>query len=119
MTTLEILQNTDLALVRPEITVYETEKEIFLEAEMPGVAKDKISVTLEEDQLVISGRREWNLPEKAVVLQQESFPVEYYRDLAIGRDVQRDSISAGYENGILRVRFLKVEKAAPKKISVQ
>lgn len=119
MTACEILQNAEFTLVRPEISVYETEKEIILEAEIPGVAKDKVEVRVEGDHLILSGKREWNVPESAKVLYQETFPVEYYRDLTLGKDVNRDSVRASYESGILKVTLQKSEAAKPKQIKVE
>lgn len=119
MTTCEILQNTDLALVRPEILVYETEKAIFLEAEIPGVAKEQVDVKVEGDYLILSGKRHWNVPENAQVLHQEVFPVEYYRALKLGKDINRDSVQAVYENGVLKVTLQKSEAAKPKQIKVE
>ncbi len=120
MTNVEICKgNEALTLVRPEITVYETEKELILEAEIPGVPKDKVEVRLEGDHLILGGRREWNFPENAQVLYQETFPVEYYRDLTLGKDINRDSIQAVYESGILKVRLQRTEAAKPKQIKVE
>ncbi len=108
----------ELALVQPAINVYETEKNFIIEAEMPGIEKDKIEVVLEDDSLVFSGKR---LPSsvKGQILHQEVVPVEFYRSLTLGKDIVRDSITARYEEGILTISLLKSEKALPKKISVQ
>lgn len=119
MTAFEIIQNAEFTLVRPEISVYETEKEIVLEAEIPGVAKDKVEVKLEGDHLILGGKREWRVPQSAQVLHQETFPVEYYRDLTIGKDINRESVQASYESGILKVTLQKSEAAKPRQIKVE
>ncbi len=105
--------------VRPVVNIYETENEITLEAEMPGVGRDDVKVEVEADELRISGKPFMPaLSKEYTTLYAERYPKEYYRAFLLGPGVQRDKIVAKCDNGTLTVSLKKEEKPKPRKIDI-
>ena len=93
----------------PRVNITETKDGYFLEAEMPGVSKEGLEVSLEGNELTLVGRRNVHV-EGAEVLYRES----------VGRDPTIDTsrIEARMENGVLKLHLPKTEKVKPRRISV-
>jgi len=104
----------------PVVNIFESDNEVLVEAEMPGVAKDSILVEIEQDELRLRGRTaETQTGKEYTTLYSERRPCEYRRVFLIGPDIAQDKINAKYENGTLCVRLEKSQKALPKKIKVE
>ena len=100
----------------PNVNVIETKDGYVLEAEMPGVAKEGLEVSVEENLLTITGRRQ---PEPAVnLLHRESNPVDYRRVFELDPAIDAGKISAQIEQGILTLNLPKAEKVKPRRITV-
>lgn len=102
----------------PLTDVYETADAYTLKLEMPGTEKEQLSVTLEDNELEISttGSTEEKSNESKTYRE---FALEgYYRKFRLGNDIDRNSINAGLENGILTVTLNKAEEVKPKKIAI-
>lgn len=107
-------------VIQPLVNIAETEKEIILEAEMVGLAKEDVSIELKDDELIIHGRqRADELPQGYTALYRERCPLEYTRSFLLGDTIDRNKIDAQYENGILTVTMRKVEAAHPRKIEIK
>jgi HSP20 family protein len=106
-----------LNYVTPEVNIFETKDGYVLEAEMPGVSKDGLEITLEGNEITIIGRRQ---PEilKADVLYRESRPADYRRVFELDPAIDSAKISAKIDQGVLTLLLPKAEKVKPKKISV-
>jgi HSP20 family protein len=103
--------------VTPVANILETTDGYLLEAEMPGVAKDGIEVTVENGELVILGRRaDKNLPGTA--LYRESRPVDYRRVFDLDPSIDTGKITAKMEQGILTLTLPKAEEVKPRRITV-
>lgn len=104
----------------PAVDVEETENEIIVKAEVPGLKKEDIKVSLTEDNLVISGERKEEKEEKAKNYhRKEIFVGKFYRSIPLPVEVQPDKAKATYENGILKIILPKSEKAKPKEIEIE
>jgi HSP20 family protein len=89
-----------------------------LYAEMPGVSKDGIEVTVENGDLVIVGhRRPLDLPGEPVY--RESRPYDFRRVYELDPSIDTSRISARIENGVLTVNLPKAESVKPRRIEVQ
>jgi HSP20 family protein len=106
-----------LNYVSPEVNIFEAKDGYVLEAEMPGVSKDGLEITLEGNEITIIGRRQ---PEilKAEVLYRESRPADYRRVFELDPAIDSAKISAKIDQGVLTLQLPKTEKVKPKKISV-
>ena len=103
--------------VAPNVNIFETTDGYVLQAEMPGVGKDGVEITLEEDEITITGRR---APEtvSGEPLFRERHSADYRRVFELDPAIDTDKIAAKVEQGILTVTLPKSERVKPRKISV-
>jgi HSP20 family protein len=103
--------------IAPEVNVYETADGYILEAEMPGVNKSGLEVTIEGTELTILGRRQ---PEalSADVLYRESRNLDYRRAFELDPAINGDKISAQINQGILTLTLPKAERVKPRKVLI-
>jgi HSP20 family protein len=107
-------------VVSPPVTIQETETEVVLEAEMAGIPKDQMNVTLEGDELHLRGtRREDEAPKGYAPLLKERRSCEYRRSFVLGPEIDKSRIEATCRDGIVKVVIRKTEKVQPKKIQIQ
>lgn len=95
------------------VDLFEDKDNTYVRAELPGVARDDISVEMSDGYLTIAATRKNAGTEGK---EEESF--SFSRAVSIADDVQTDKVAASYENGVLTVTLPKREEAKPKKISV-
>jgi HSP20 family protein len=102
--------------ISPKVNIMENKDGYVLEVEMPGVSKEGLEISLEENDLTITGRRQ---PEPSVnLLYRESNPADYRRVFELDPSIETGKISAQIEQGILTVNLPKAEKIKPRRISV-
>jgi HSP20 family protein len=101
----------------PVVNIFETRDGYALEAEMPGVNKDGLEITLEGNEIAITGRR---APERVSgeTLFQERSPADYRRVFELDPAIDTSRISAKMEQGILTLALPKSERVQPRKITV-
>lgn len=104
-------------LVAPEVNIFETKDEYILEAEMPGVSKQGLEITLEGNVLTLVGHRSDAIPAGEAVYR-ESRPVDYRRVFELDPAVDGEKISAKVEEGVLTLTLPKSERVKPRKIAV-
>jgi HSP20 family molecular chaperone IbpA len=114
--------NGDAADVGPSIKpVYqakETDEAFGLTVYLPGVSKEGVEITAENDQLRIVGRRAWKQPEGWTALYRESASVPFELVLDHDNAVQLEKIHAEIRDGVLRLSLPKSEAIKPRKIAV-
>jgi len=103
----------------PAVDIYETDAEIVLQVEVPGMTKDQVNVEVDEGTLHLRGERKI---EKAV--NEENYHrVErvygtFHRSFALPDSVDPDKVRAELKDGILEIRIGKREQAKPRQIKV-
>jgi len=103
----------------PFVDVIETGDEYIIRADLPGVTKDDLSVTLENGQLLIRGKRPAEaLREGAHYLHNEVPYGAFSRWVALPSDADAGRIDASFNSGVLTVRVAKDEKAKPRLITI-
>jgi HSP20 family protein len=103
--------------VAPEVNIFETKDGYVLQAEMPGVSKEGLEITLEDNELTITGNRQVEaLPGEA--LFNESHQVGYRRVFELDPAIDTSKVSARMEQGVLTLTLPKSERVKPRKISV-
>lgn len=103
----------------PYVNVRENEKEVTVQAEMPGLKKESISLEIEGDVLTIKGVYDEEIPQGYTALYRERVPFEYRRSFTLGNEIDRNKIRGVYENGLLNLTLPKMEKTEPKKILIE
>lgn len=103
----------------PRADIYETEGEILLVLDVPGVEPDQLDITLEKEILTVNGYgRAEPIRDGYSLLLQEYEPGDYQRSFRISDQVDRDKIGAVVRDGVLRLRLPKAEAARARRISV-
>lgn len=108
----EELWNTSFS---PKVNVSENEKEINVEAELPGMEEKDVNVTLNNNSLVIKGERKSKKEDKSdnYHLVESSYG-SFCRTIPIPEGIDRDKIEAVYKNGVMKVTIPKTEEAKKK-----
>jgi HSP20 family protein len=104
----------------PETDVVETEREIRVHVEMPGLKRENIEVDVENNVLTIRGekREERTEGQEGRYHLAERRYGTFARSFVLPRDVDAEGIQAAFEDGVLTVRIPKSEKARRRKIDV-
>ena len=103
----------------PSIDVAETDTEIVVKVEVPGMDKKDIEITLTEGLLTVKGERKTDHEEKdEKIYMTESHYGSFCRTLRLPNDVKTDQVDATYKDGILKIVLPKREAVLPKKIEV-
>ncbi len=107
-------------LSRVPVDVMQSEQGTTVQAELPGVRKDDIQITFEDEVLTISGKRaEKAIPADARVLLHEQRTREFHRSIMIGHPVEQDAMTASLESGLLTVELPKAAAARPRTIAIK
>lgn len=103
--------------VTPEVNIFETKDAYVLEAEIPGVNRAGLDISVEDNVLTIIGRRQ-NADQQAGWLHRESVTADYRRSFELDPAIDTDKIDAKVEQGILTVHLPKSERVKPRKITI-
>ncbi len=103
----------------PLVDIFETEQALVLLADMPGVRPEDLSIDLRDDTLTLTGDVQpfEGADEKDLLIEYEVG--KYHRQFALSEIINQEKIDAQMQNGVLCLTLPKVEKAAPRKITVQ
>jgi HSP20 family protein len=103
--------------VTPSASVLEGADSYTLQVEMPGVNKQGLEISVENNELTIIGRR--SLPTvEGTLIHHESRPENYQRTFELDPSINADKISATIEQGLVTLTLLKAEHVKPRRIAV-
>jgi len=103
----------------PALDVREDADNFVVRAELPGLKREEIEVSLHDGALVIAGERKAEKVEEGVeVHRQERYYGKFQRALTLPTPVAAEKIKAQYKDGVLTVTLPKVEEAKPKQIDI-
>jgi HSP20 family molecular chaperone IbpA len=105
-------------LFTPRVDIIETDKELLVFADVPGVRADDVDLRFENGELLLHGRVQPRQFEGTVLLGEYE-EGDFYRVFAVHESIDTTRISAECKNGVLTVHLPKVEAAQPRQISVQ
>ena len=103
----------------PAVDIFETEKEITLLADMPGVKAKDLNIDLHENVLSLDGEVKSPEGEDEMDVIREYRTGTYYRQFNLSQVIDQGKIDAEMKDGVLRLRLPKVEAATPRKIAVK
>ncbi|MBD3305602.1 Hsp20 family protein [candidate division KSB3 bacterium] len=103
----------------PRADIYETEDNVTIQLDLPGVNADQIDIQCEKGMLSIKGERQFN----GETAERKYFRVEnvygpFERYFEIPRTLDTNKVEAKYRDGVLTLSFPKMEEAKPKKIDI-
>jgi HSP20 family protein len=102
----------------PAVDIFETEKELTLLADMPGVKSENLNIGLNKNVLSMSGEVEAPEGENETEVISEYETGKYFREFALSNEIDQTKINALLKDGVLRLTLPKVQAAAPRKIEV-
>ena len=103
----------------PAVDVWETETELVLSFDLPGIPEDKISVELDENVLTVTGARERQTEHSADRFYRfERRFGTFSRSVTLPAGVNEEAIKADYRDGVLEVHVPKPEEQKPKRIQI-
>ena len=105
--------------IRPFYTTEELKDAYEVHVFMPGVNKAGTSISLENDELVITGKRHAAVPAAWKVISRESRSEDYELRLSLNVEIEGDKIAAKTENGVLYLTLPKAEMVKPRQIAIQ
>jgi HSP20 family molecular chaperone IbpA len=103
----------------PRADIYETDDEIVVVADMPGVDQNTVDITLENNVLSINGYVETAQPEGYSLSYAEYREGDYQRAFTLSDQIDRDGIEATVKHGVLRLRLPKITEARVRKIAIK
>lgn len=104
----------------PAFDVYEEKDNFVVKAELPGMKKEDINVSLHDGDLIISGERKTETKgEGTEVYRAERYFGKFQRTVSLPATVNTNGVRAEYKDGILTVTLPKSEEAKPKQIEVK
>ena len=106
----------------PAIDVSENESTFIVKAEIPGVPRENLSVTINDGVLTISAERhkEKKDEEKSGrLIRQERYYGKFVRSLRLGVDIDEAKVEAHYEHGVLNLVLPKTAQVKPRKVDIK
>lgn len=125
-TTLQQTSNSPIApteatrsvTLTPRVDVLETEQELLLLADLPGVKQDQVDIRFEKGELTLHARRPSSKSDESF-LQREVAAADYFRSFRISEKIDAEKIWAELKVGVLTLHLPKAEAAKPRKITVK
>lgn len=114
----ESIISKDMRSVRPEYTAREQAEAYEVRVFMPGVSRDGVSISLENEELTVEGVKGSGVPSSWRCVARESADAAYRLRLALNVQIDGGGISASMADGVLTLVLPKSEAVKPKKIAV-
>lgn len=103
----------------PSVDIVETENELVVHAELPGIKPEDIQIQVEGDTLTLRGERKFEKEEKGKqYVRVERAYGSFQRSFTLNVPVKQDKVSANYRDGVLEINIPKAEEVKPKQIKV-
>ena len=107
------------AVLRPLVDIYEDAHGITVQAEMPGVAKERLNVQADRNNLLIEGDAEIDMPEGMEAVYADVQATRYARSFVLSGELETDAIDARMKDGVLTIRIPKRSEFRPRKVEVR
>jgi HSP20 family protein len=110
----------ELEEISPPVVMYDKKDEIVVKAEIPGVEKENVNISLTDNTLTIKGevKKEEEVKEEDYYYSERSYG-SFGRMLTLPVKVQADKIKASFRDGILEIHLPKAEESKPKEVIVE
>jgi HSP20 family molecular chaperone IbpA len=103
----------------PLIDIYEGPDGLVLEADLPGVLQDDVTVQLEDNVLTLTAKVSHNVAEGSRLLHEEFRNGDFVRSFILSDEVDRERITADLKNGVLRLNLPKADRAKTRRIEIK
>src|SRR6201997_294326 len=103
----------------PAVDIFEDAHQITVQAEMPGVSREKLNVQADRNELLIEGDMEIAMPSGMAALYADLQTTRYRRSFVLSGELETERIEAGLKDGLLTVRIPKRVEFRTRKIKVR
>ncbi len=103
----------------PAVDIFEDRRGITVQAEMPGVSRDRLNVQADRNGLLIEGDVAIEMPQGIEAVYADVRATKYRRNFTLSSELDPDGIEASLKDGLLTVRIPKRAEFTPRKIDVQ
>ena len=110
----------EISLWAPALDISETDDEIRIKAELPGVKKEDVSISISNNILAIRGEKKREVEEEKENFHRvERIDGSFHRSLELPSVVQTEKVEASFEGGVLNIVLPKSEEVKPKEIDIK
>jgi len=103
----------------PAMDIYDSKDNILVKAEVPGMQKEDITVTVQNNVLTIQGEKKKKTESKdRSIIREEHFYGSFHRSVSLPAHVEPAKVTASYKDGVLEITLPKKEESKPKQIKV-
>ena len=116
----EIRESTEQEpAIRPFVDIFEDETGITVQADMPGVSRERLEVRVDSDTLSIEGLADISMPDGMEALYADIRATRYQRSFALSGELDGEKAEASLKEGVLTLRIPKRSQYQPRKIEVR
>lgn len=103
----------------PAIDVYDSKDNLLVKADLPGLTKDEIEVSIQDNNLVLKGEKKKDTEiNEENYFKTERFYGSFFRTIPLPSSVDAGKVDAKYQDGVLTLTLPKKEEAKPKQITI-
>lgn len=106
-------------VLRPPVDICESAEGIILEADVPGMSRDRLNIQVDRDTLLIEGSISVEVPKGMNALHADVRATCYRRSFTLSRELETDKLAASLKDGVLRIQIPKRTEVRPRKIDIQ
>ena len=104
----------------PKMDVIDRDKEVFVKAELPGIDKDDLDISISNDRLIIKGKTSHEEKEEdGDYIKQEISKSEVYRSVQLPSEVDDSKAETSFDNGVLELTIPKTKSAHRRRIEIK
>lgn len=103
----------------PAVNVGQTPERVEVYLFAPGIDPKSLDISIQQNLLTVSGKRELRAEEEADYYRQERFSGEFRRVISLPEDVDPERVQAKYVDGIVQIGVQRRESARPRQIEIQ
>lgn len=105
----------------PALNIWASDEELVVTAELPGLSKDNIDITVQDERLTIKGtyKQDQKAPESGKYLRRERKHRDFTKTLRLPFKADPEAVKASLKHGVLRVELARAEEDKPRKITVK
>ncbi|MEJ2694489.1 MAG: Hsp20/alpha crystallin family protein [Candidatus Thiodiazotropha sp.] len=104
--------------MRPAVDIFEDKTGITVQADMPGVTRERLEIQIDRDTLAIEGKAEIPMPEGLEAIYADVRSTRYQRSFTLSHELDGEKADAAFKDGVLTLRIPKREQYQPRKIKV-
>lgn len=106
-------------VLRPPVDIFEDAHGITVQAEMPGVSRDRLKVQADPNSLTIEGEAIIEMPAGMEPIYADVQSTRYARSFVLSSELETDAIDAKLKDGVLTIRIPKRSEFRPRKVEVR